>query len=87
MHNACRFLSGAVRPQRVELLEKAIEELKALPPDRLAATTAYIHQLPVPDLQKRRALLQHADGVLSSEEADKRERALQDCRRLDPGMG
>ena len=67
------------------LLEKAIEELKALPPDRLAAAAAYIQRLTVPDLQKRRALLQHAGGVLSSEEADELERALQDCRRIDPG--
>jgi hypothetical protein len=67
------------------LLEKAIEELKALPPDRLAAAAAYIHRLTVPDLRKRRALLQNSGGVLSSEEADELERALQDCRRIDPG--
>ena len=67
------------------LLEKAIEELKALPPDRLTAAAAYIHRLTVPDLQKRRALLQNSGGVLSSEEADELERALQDCRRIDPG--
>lgn len=69
----------------MELLEKAIEELKALPPDRLAAAAAYIHRLTVPNLQKRRALLQNAGGVLSPEEADELERALQDCRRIDPG--
>jgi hypothetical protein len=67
------------------LLEKAIEELKALPPDRLATAAAYIHRLTVPDLQKRRALVQNAGGALSSEEADELERALQDCRRIDPG--
>jgi len=69
------------------LLEKAIEELKALPPDRLAAAAAaaYIHRLTVPHLQKRRALLQDSSGVLSSEEADELERALRDCRRLDAG--
>jgi hypothetical protein len=67
------------------LLEKAIDELKALPPDRLAAAAAYIHRLTVPDLRKRRALLQNAGGVLSSEEVDELERALQDCRRIDPG--
>ena len=67
------------------LLEKTIEELKALPPDRLAAAAAYIHRLTVLDLQMRRALLQNAGGVLRSEEADELERALQDCRRIDPG--
>ena len=67
------------------LLERAIEELKALPPDRLAAAAAYIHRLAMPDLQGRRTLLQNAGGVLSSEEADELERALQDCRRIDPG--
>lgn len=67
------------------LLEKAIEELKALPPDRLAAAAAYIHRLAIPDLQKRRALLQNAGGVLRSEEAEALERALQERQRVDPG--
>ena len=65
-------------------LEKAIEELKALPPDRLAAAAAYIHRLTVPDLRERRVLVQTAGGALSSEEAPRFERALQDCRRVDP---
>jgi hypothetical protein len=56
-------------------LEKAIEALKALPPNRLAAA-AYIHRLTVPDLQERWTLLQNSGGVLSSEAADELERAL-----------
>ncbi|MBV9997864.1 MAG: hypothetical protein JO015_02005 [Verrucomicrobia bacterium] len=56
-------------------LEKAIEELKALPPDRLAVRAPYIHPLTVPDLQTRRALLQNSGRVLSSEGADELERA------------
>jgi hypothetical protein len=67
------------------LLERAIEELKALPPDRLAAAASYIHRLAMADLQERRTLLQNSGGVLSSEEADELRRAVQDCRRIDPG--
>lgn len=69
----------------MELLEQAIEELKALPPERLAAAAAYIHRLVVPEREKRRVLLQEAGGVLTSEEAESLEQALQDCRRMDPG--
>jgi hypothetical protein len=57
-------------------LEKAIEALKALPPNRLVAAAAYIHRLTVPDLQERWTLLQNSGGVLSSEAADELERAL-----------
>jgi hypothetical protein len=67
------------------LLEQVIEKLKTLPPEQLAAAAAYIHRLVVPERGKRRALLQDAGGVLTSEEAEALEQALRDCRRIDPG--
>ena len=69
----------------MELLKQAIEELKTLAPEQLAAAAAYIHRLVVPEREKRRALLQDAGGALTSEEAEALEQALQDCRRMDPG--
>jgi len=64
-------------------LEIAVEELKTLPPDKLAEAVRYLHGLHEQSQAERLAALEQSGGSLSPEEADAMERALADCRQVD----
>jgi hypothetical protein len=65
-------------------LEIIVEELKALPPGKLAAAADYIHQLKETSLAERRHALDRAFGCLTEEEGRAMEAAIQaNCERID----
>lgn len=65
-------------------LESIVEELKMLPPKKLAVAASYIHQLRShTDTEGRRAL-DRAYGCLTEEEAGSMEKAIAaNCERID----
>ncbi|HWB60830.1 MAG TPA: hypothetical protein VG733_15140 [Chthoniobacteraceae bacterium] len=65
-------------------LELIVEELKALPPEKLHDAAGYIHRLSENGLAERHAALERAYGSLSVEEASELEKAIEaNCERID----
>jgi hypothetical protein len=65
-------------------LESIVEELKTLPPKKLAVAADYIHQLRASTDAERRRALDRAYGCLTEEEADSMEKAIEtNCERID----
>jgi hypothetical protein len=68
----------------VAKLQDIVEELKTLPPERLARVADYIHRLHSASQQERKALLQRTAGSLSNEEADDLARIIEEgCEQVD----
>ena len=68
-------------------IEAVVEDLKALPPHRLAEAARYIHSLRAASGPNEFRGLEHAGGMLNSEDAAAMERALADCRQIDANEG
>jgi len=65
-------------------LETLVEELRTLPPGKLAAAADYIHRLKAASEADRRRALDRAYGCLTDEEAKAMEEAIQaNCERID----
>jgi hypothetical protein len=65
-------------------LESIVEELKTLPPKKLAVAADYIHQLKSSTDAERHRALDRAYGCLTEEEADSMEKAIEtSCERID----
>ena len=65
-------------------LEAIVEELKALPPRRLAEAAALIHGLRERTRAERLAALEKSAGILSEEEGAALERAIEEgCAKID----
>ncbi len=63
-------------------LEATVEELKSLPPAKLAEAASYIHRLKVAGSQAGRLALERAFGCLTPSEAGEMERAVaSNCER------
>ena len=58
-------------------IETIVEELKTLPPQKLAAAAGYIHQLKATTDVERRRALDRAYGCLTEEEATALEQAIE----------
>jgi len=65
-------------------LENIVEDLKALPPDRLEMAANFIRRLKPVSQVEREAALARAFGCLSPEEADEMERVIEEgCEQID----
>lgn len=65
-------------------IETIVEELKALPPRKLAAAADYIHHLKAITEAERLQALDRAYGCLTEEEGKAMEEAIQThCERID----
>lgn len=65
-------------------LETIVEELKSLPPGKLADAAVYIHQLTTGGESDRSRALDRAYGCLTEAEADGLEAAVHShCERID----
>ncbi|MDA1272556.1 MAG: hypothetical protein O2960_00685 [Verrucomicrobia bacterium] len=68
-------------------LEATVEELKSLPPSKLAEAAGYIHRLASSDGNGSRTALERAFGCLTPSEAGEMERAIAtNCERIDAGQ-
>jgi hypothetical protein len=68
-------------------LETVVEELKALPPKKLAAAADYVHRLKEPPPAERSRALERAHGSLTVAEADALAAAIHgNCERIDVGQ-
>jgi hypothetical protein len=68
-------------------LEATVQELKSLPPAKLAEAAGYIHKLKMAGSHAGRLALERAFGCLSASEADEMERAIAtNCERIDAGQ-
>ena len=66
-------------------LETIVEELKALPPPKLADAAGYIHRLREATQAERLAALERTAGVWSGPEGEAIEKAIEEgCERIDP---
>jgi len=69
----------------MSIIEAALEELKALPPHKLADAVSYLHGLRETTLEERLAAWESTGGSLSREEADELARNIEEsCERIDP---
>ena len=65
-------------------LEATVEELKSLPPAKLAEAAGYIHQLRVAGSQGGRLALERAFGCMTPSEAEEMEHTIAaNCERID----
>jgi len=65
-------------------LEAIFEELKTLPPRRLARAADYIHRLHSDSRMERKAALRRTAGSLTNEEADELARIIEEgCEQID----
>lgn len=65
-------------------LESIVEELKALPPGKLAEAAHYIHRLKAGSEADRKRALDRAYGCLAGPEADELEAVIQaNCEKID----
>ena len=65
-------------------LEIIVEELKALPPDRLDSAADYIHRLTAISHAERVAILERTAGSLTPDEGDELARIIEEgCERID----
>jgi hypothetical protein len=68
-------------------LETVVEELKTLPPKKLAAAADYVHRLKETSRAERSRALDRAHGSLTGAEADALAAAIHDnCERIDAGQ-
>jgi hypothetical protein len=66
-------------------LEAAIEELKALPPHKLAEAVSYLHGLRETTMEEKIAAWKSTGGSLTAEEVDELKRNIEEfCERIDP---
>ena len=66
-------------------LETIVEELRALPPPKLAEAAALIHGLRVTTRTERLAALRRSASILSEAEGAELERIIEEnCERIDP---
>lgn len=65
-------------------LETLVEELKALPSEKLAVAAHYVRHLTENTLSERRTVLERLAGSWTQAEAAEMESALRECRRIDP---
>ena len=62
-----------------------MEELKTLPPHKLAEAVRYLHSLREPTLEERLAAWEATGGSLTAEEADELARNIEEsCERVGP---
>lgn len=64
-------------------LEKVIEDLKTLPPNRLEKAALYVHALTESEKKRRSELLEATAGCLPRELGESFEKAIEDCERVD----
>jgi hypothetical protein len=87
MHDASDLQGAASQSsfkEAVSKLETIVEELKALPPDRLDSAADYIHRLKTISSAERTAILQRTAGSLTPEEGDELARIIEEgCERID----
>jgi hypothetical protein len=70
--------------EAVSKLEIIVEELKALPPDRLDSAADYIHRLMAISHAERVAILERTAGSLTPDEGDELARIIEEgCERID----
>jgi hypothetical protein len=70
--------------EAVSKLEIIVEELKALPPDRLDSAADYIHRLTAISHAERVAILERTAGSLTPDEGDELARIIEEgCERID----
>ena len=68
----------------VASLETVFDNLRALPPDKLALAANYIQCLRDNSTEEADLILSQTAGALDPEEADAMERAIEDgCERID----
>src|SRR5258707_15818296 len=68
----------------VSNLEAIIEDLKALPPDRLDSAADYIHKIKTISHLERAAIIDRTSGSLTKEEGDDLARAIDEgCEQVD----
>ena len=66
-------------------LASIVEDLRMLPPPKLAEAASYIHRLRVATRAEQLAILQETAGVWSGMEGETIEKTIQDgCERIDP---
>jgi len=71
----------------MSMLEATVEELKSLPPAKLAEAAGYIHRLASSHSNGSRTALERAFGCLTPLEAEEMERAVAaNCERIDAGQ-
>lgn len=64
-------------------LEAIVEDLRSLPPAKLAAAADFVYRLKRISEEERQAILTHTAGVLSPEEADELNRIIEEgCERV-----
>jgi hypothetical protein len=65
-------------------IENIVEDLKALPPDRLEMAASFIRRLKPISQAEREAALARTFGCLSPEEADEMERVIEEgCEQIN----
>ena len=70
--------------EAVSKLETIVEELKALPPDRLDSAADYIHRLTAISHAETVAILERTAGSLTPDEGDELARIIEEgCERID----
>jgi hypothetical protein len=68
----------------VSSLESIVEELKVLPPEKLAVAADFVHRLKQIGDEERQLVFSRTAGALSPEEADELSRVIDDgCERID----
>ena len=65
-------------------LESILEDLKSLPPNRLASAADYIHKLRTISDAERTAIIDRTAGSLTVEEGDELDRIIKEgCEQVD----
>jgi len=65
-------------------LESIVEDLKALPPNRLASAADFIHKLRTTSDAERSAIIDRTAGSLTPEEGDELARIIEEgCEQVD----
>jgi hypothetical protein len=68
----------------VSTLESIVEDLKALPPNRLESAADYIHKLRTISDSERSAIIDRTAGSLTLEEGNEFARIIEEgCERVD----
>jgi 2,3-bisphosphoglycerate-independent phosphoglycerate mutase len=68
----------------ISKLETIVEELKALPQERLDRAADYIHRLRTISEAERKTIIDRTAGSLTAAEADELERIINEgCERID----
>lgn len=69
--------------ERVSVIESIIKDLQNLPTPKLVEVARYVHGLSQADQDARQSLLRQTHGVLSEEDGEAFESALQGARRVE----